>query len=101
MPWVEVVQAVRLFLLRNDTKGLAKQIRNRISGVKRGTSFIGYPLLALDVAKVCLANGKPATPKNWSSSASALMIGRPYHHMKLTGGLFRKRTSGYQLSGRG
>lgn len=38
----EVEKAVGLFLLRNDPKGLAKQIRNRIAGIKRGTSFIGY-----------------------------------------------------------
>ncbi|MFO7725423.1 MAG: hypothetical protein R6V45_07735 [Oceanipulchritudo sp.] len=38
----EVGKAVDLFLLRNDTKGLTKQIRNRIAGIKRSTSFIGY-----------------------------------------------------------
>jgi hypothetical protein len=38
----DVAKAVELFLLRNDTRGLAKQIRNRIAGIKRSTSFIGY-----------------------------------------------------------
>jgi hypothetical protein len=38
----EVDKAVSLFLLRNDTKRLAKQIQNRIAGIKRRTSFIGY-----------------------------------------------------------
>lgn len=37
-----VEDTVELFLLRNNSRGLAKKILSRITGIKRSTTFVGY-----------------------------------------------------------